>query len=138
MQQFDARLVDAVADVFADGGGRRRARGCSLPGLQFLCGGLRNGAQIQGLQGLQGVPQAGAWRVGFALQAEAAAGIAFAGEQYLGEALGLAKGVAAFQQAHGGGGTQGGAAVDVAMFQRDDVCQFAAVVGRAQPLAQGQ
>ena len=72
------------------------------------------------------------------MHALAPAGIAFACLQDMGEALRLAKGVASFQQAHGGGCAKSVAAVDVPVFEGDDMRQFAAFIGNAQAPAQGQ
>jgi hypothetical protein len=67
--------------------------------------------------------------------AQPPARIALAGEQHLLEALRLAEGVAAFQQAHQRRGAELRAAVDVAVLARHHVGQLAALVGHAQALA---
>ena len=82
--------------------------------------------------------QARALGVGRVLKAGAPAGIAFACQQDVGEALWLTKGVATLQQAHGGSCAKSVAAVDVPMFEGDDMRQFAAFIGNAQAPAQGQ
>ena len=79
--------------------------------------------------------QARGGRIGVLLAAQAAAGVAFAGQQQFGKALRPAQRVAAFEQAQQRRGTQLAAAMHIAVFARDHVGQFVALHADAQALA---
>ncbi|MNT43659.1 hypothetical protein D3C72_1801430 [compost metagenome] len=86
------------------------------------------------MDGRQHSRQPLALRVGGFFKPQPSARIAFAGQQDVGEPLGLADGVAALQKAHQRGGRQIGAAVDVAVLAGHHIGRLAAVHGHAQAL----
>ena len=82
----------------------------------------------------QHAQQTAALRVGGLLQTQPPARIALTGKQNVGKALGFAKRVAALQQPNQSSGTDPSAPVNVAVFARHHVGDFAAIDRHAQTL----
>ena len=113
----------------------RLPNGCTAQALS-LCSGGHLGSE-HALRCTQRTEQALALGVGLLIQAQPAARVAFASQQNICKALGLAKGVAALEQPHQGCCAEFAALVDVAVLARHDIGQFAAVIGHTQSQAQG-
>ena len=96
---------------------------------------LRDSAAVNRQGGLQGLQQALALAIRVVFAAQASTRIAGTGLHDLRKACGLAKGIAALEQAQRGGCAQVGATMDIAVLARHHLGQLRAGLGNTQALA---